>query len=401
MKRLIVCFDGTWNTPDDRANATNVVNTMRAIRSSDDEGVEQITFYDKGVGTGGPLDRIRGGAFGRGLGDNVQDGYRFLANNYEPGRRNRAADEIYIFGFSRGAFTARSLAGFIGACGLLDKNSMGELKRAWRYYRTDPRKRQPKAEAFPGAGRRLEVPINCVGVWDTVGALGVPIEAMRWMNRGAFKFHDTTLGLSIACALHAVAIDEQRGPFAPTLWQSPKASEKQIVEQVWFAGVHSNIGGSYDDPGLSDLALDWMIKRVVKFTDLAFDHSQMKRRVRGDHLATLYESRSAAYLVSWLFPLQRVIGGAGGWIRRLWPRTNRPDKGEHFVNEMIHHSAIARFGTSARHQSGDRGGERIYAPENLRAALRGKVAIVDGSGEPLPDAKADRLREAALGRAAD
>ncbi len=368
-KRLIVCLDGTWNTPDDKKNATNVVKIMRAIRSADDAGTKQVVFYDKGVGTGGPIDRVRGGAFGGGLGDNVKDGYRFLANNYEPD------DEIYLFGFSRGAFTARCLAGFIGACGLLNKHSMGRLPAAWEHYRT--RNRQPGG--MQDIARHTEVPIRCVGVWDTVGALGVPVERLKWMNRGKFAFFDTTLGPRIDCALHALAIDEQRGPFAPTLWQTP-ARDDQVVEQVWFAGVHSNIGGSYDDPGLSDIALDWMIKRVDKHTPLSFDPAYIADKIHGDPLGTMYESRSAMYAVSRGLPYQRVIGGRDAWVRRFMRRSNKPDPGQSFVNEALHRSVLDRFGRDAPFQAGGETRTVRYEPQNV-AAAKDAVPIVGYDGE--------------------
>lgn len=119
LRRLVVCFDGTWNTPDKGDVPTNVVGMVRAVRALDDGGVSQIVFYDKGVGTTNRIDSILGGAFGTGLLENVLDGYRFVANNYEPG------DEIFIFGFSRGAYTARSLAGLIGLAGLLNPVDLG------------------------------------------------------------------------------------------------------------------------------------------------------------------------------------------------------------------------------------------------------------------------------------
>lgn len=374
MKRIILCLDGTWNRPDDKLNATNVVKIMRAIRHADDAGIQQIAFYDKGVGTGGPIDRIRGGAFGAGLDENVRDGYRFLANNYEPG------DEIYIFGFSRGAFTARSLAGFIGVCGLLNKHKMGRLMTGWELYRTPaPQRDSAKLKEFH-AHSDTDVRIACIGVWDTVGALGVPVQRFNWINK-KHEFHDTELGDSVDCALHAVAVDEKRGPFAPTLWQSDAPRPGQIVEQVWFAGVHSNIGGSYDDRGLSDLALDWMIRRVGEHTPLAFNGEYVQDEIEGSHLATIYESRTAMYAFSRLFPYERVIGGFGGWVRKFLSRVNRPRAGQHFINEMIHHSALDRLGEAAPFQSGDTVTRVRYAPEGLLAA-KGRLPAVGPDGEP-------------------
>lgn len=362
-KRLVVCLDGTWNTPDDEGRATNVVKIMRALRPADDNGVAQVAFYDKGVGTGGFIDRIRGGAFGHGLGENVRDGYRFLGNNYQPG------DEIYLFGFSRGAFTARSLAGLIGACGLLTKSTLGRLMEAWTYYRTSPKQRSADMLEKLLEWAHQDVPIACIGVWDTVGALGVPVERLKFFNRGKYQFHDTTLGRSVKVALHAVAIDERRGPFGPTLWQTPVPDAKQIVEQVWFPGVHSNIGGGYKDSGLSDLALDWMIRRVAAHTPLAFDDAYVAEFVEGDAMATLYESRSALYTASKWLPFERVIGGHDGWVRRFLSRTNRPEPGETFVNEKIHQSAVDRFNKSAPVHDG-KTKDQTYKPENLDAALK-------------------------------
>ena len=369
MKRLIVFLDGTWNQPDDKKNATTVDKLMRAICPFDQDGVAQVTFYDKGVGTGGPIDRLSGGAFGRGLDDNVKDGYRFLANNYVPG------DEIYIFGFSRGAFTARSLAGFMGVCGLLDKRTMGRLNEAWELYRTPPEERSEEDKAGIRAISRYPVPIRCVGVWDTVGALGVPLGVMSAWNRRKFKFHDTTIGSNIDRAFHALAIDEQRGPFQPTLWQTPVPRNDQIVEQVWFAGVHSNIGGSYDDPGLSDIALAWMIDRVDAETALAFDPDYRANNIKGDAAGTLYDSRSAMYAFSKIAPYARLIGQAdtGGGLANWLKRKLRPDTDRTFVNEMIHRSALDRLSSGGLI---DGEGHSSYAPDNLTAA-QGKLPVVD------------------------
>jgi len=373
-KRIIVCLDGTWNKPSDNISSTNVVKIMRAVRQSAENGKKQIVFYDKGVGTGGPLDKLRGGAFGRGLGDNVQDGYRYLANNYVPD------DEIYIFGFSRGAFTARSLAGFIGACGLLSRTTMGQMERAWALYRTPLDERNPTELAELQGLARYPVAIRCIGVWDTVGALGVPVERLKWMNRGKYQFHDTTLGKNVACALHAISIDEKRGPFAPTLWQSGGPNEGQVVEQVWFPGVHSNVGGGYSDAGLSDLALDWMIKRVRTHTPLAFDDDFISEWVSGDPLGTLYESRSMFYTVSRYLPYQRVIGRQDQWLHPKNSRFNKPDRGHHFVNEMIHQSVLDRFGKLAPTEERQKRSQTLYNPESVEAA-RGTVPMVGFDGE--------------------
>lgn len=372
-KRIVVCLDGTWNEPSDNKRSTNVVKIMRAVRQSAESGKTQIVFYDKGVGTGGTIDKFRGGAFGRGLEDNVQDGYRYLANNYE------VDDEIYIFGFSRGAFTARSLAGFIGVCGLLDRTTMGLMGRAWDLYRTPKAERDPAEVDEIQSKARHPVKIRCIGVWDTVGALGVPIEALNWINGGRYQFHDTTLGKDVDCALHAIAIDEKRGPFAPTLWQSPEPITDRIVEQVWFPGAHSNVGGGYPDAGLSDLALDWMIKRVRAHTPLEFDDAFINTWIDPKPMATLYESRTWPYAYSRFRPYQRVIGGRDQWLDPKNRRFNEPEPGHHFVEEMVHRSVLDRFEETA--PMVDRGQETrtVYEPKSVDAA-RDAIPVVEHDG---------------------
>jgi uncharacterized protein (DUF2235 family) len=377
-KRLVVCLDGTWNSPDQGRNPTNVVKIMEAIPPSDAAGTQQITFYDAGVGAdGGRVDRIVDGFTGRGLEQNVRDGYRFLANNWEPG------DEIYLFGFSRGAFTARSLCGFLSACGLLERHAMRHVLEAWELYRQPEDQRPPDKLAALRAVSRCDVLVECIGVWDTVGALGVPGELLQAFNR-RHQFHDTELCKVVDCAFHAVAIDERRGPFGPTLWQKRKGEspKQRVVEQVWFPGVHSNIGGSCPDAGLPDLALLWMIRRVQAHSRLAFDESYISARVRPDPLAEIYESRTALYSDSKLYPYQRLIGQnpvEGSVFRHLVPRTNRPRDGCEFVNEMIHWSAIERFGKVAR----ENGRKRRYEPENLARAI-GKLPISDERHQAQP-----------------
>ena len=380
MKRLIICLDGTWNAPDNGAEPTNVVKMMRAIRTSDDKGVAQVTFYDRGVGTGGPIDKLRGGVFGKGLDENVQDGYRFLVNNHQD------KDEVYLFGFSRGAYTARSLAGFLGRVGLIKKMDMRWLPDLWQFYKGKPI--VTEARKAVDAGRK-KVPIRCVGVWDTVGAMGVPVESLRALNSGKFQFHDTNMGGNVDIGLHAIAIDEKRGPFAPTFWKQ-KARDNQLVEQVWFPGVHSNIGGSYDDPQLSDLALEWMIRRLQATSDLAFDDAYISDHIDGKALGTIYESRTMLYSVSKALPFIRLIGQNTvpvSWLRKFFPRTITNEGDAPFLNEMIHQCAIDRFSKMAPVE----GKKKVYRPATLAAALENprhplKVVGYDGdyNGNPFP-----------------
>ncbi|WP_444928310.1 DUF2235 domain-containing protein (plasmid) [Microbulbifer sp. TRSA002] len=306
-RRIIVFFDGTWNTPDNAGQVTNVVKLLRAIPSMDGD-ISQITFYDKGVGTGGFSDRIIGGVSGKGLDENVIDGYRFLSNNYVHG------DEIYIFGFSRGAYTARSLAGFIGLIGLIQPMHLGrKLIEVITIMRQNIKKEYKQAAIGRIDLQSIKkVPIECVGVWDTVGALGIPGDLGRHLYWKPYSFSDVEVGSNIKVSLHAVAIDEKRSAFAPTLWASQNGApplDNQIVEQVWMPGVHSNIGGSYPDSRLSDISLSWMVARVTKHTNLILDEKCLPNpdSFESNIAGTGYESRSTLYLTSRLYPYQRLI----------------------------------------------------------------------------------------------
>lgn len=270
MKRLIVCCDGTWNRPDQEdkgtPSPTNVVRLAFRVAKRD-AGVPQILFYDQGVGTGNALDRWTGGAFGAGLLDNIFDAYRFLVANYEAG------DRLYVFGFSRGAYTARSLCGMIRKVGILKRASVMDYANALALYRRSdcrPDDEEPKRfRARHSIVGDEPIEISFLGVWDTVGSLGIPLRGLRWITRRKYQFHDTELSGSVKRARHALAIDERRGPFAPTLW-SYKPKEGQTVEQSWFIGAHSDVGGGYPRFGLADITLQWMMEGAQQ-AQLAFD----------------------------------------------------------------------------------------------------------------------------------
>ncbi len=292
-KRIAVCLDGTWNSEEvhDGGAKTNIARLYDAL----DNGSDQIAHYFPGVGTN-VGEKVPGGAFGWRLFDQIKDPYRYLSQNYEPG------DQIYIFGFSRGAYSARSLGGMITSCGLLKKDVASvdislpklaidllltqqdyDLKLdvtdkvfAMYKYGYDP-KHRAEVDAFKSRYCH-DVNVRFVGVWDTVGALGLPngllLSQFRDIDTAIkdrlFGFLDTKLSTRVEAAYHAVAIDEYRQPFLPTLWTENPAAPNRInvagsnVEQVWFAGAHSNVGGGYTDAGLSDITLKWMIERAQK-----------------------------------------------------------------------------------------------------------------------------------------
>ena len=309
MRRLVVCCDGTWNRPDHLdqgvAAPTNVAKFALALADQDDAGNPQVVHYQAGVGTR-RRERLLGGGFGVGLSRNVQECYRFLVDNYEPG------DKLYLLGFSRGAFTARSTVGLVRNCGILRPEHRMRITEAYGLYRSPDKDSEPSsiaAELFRRSYSYGETYVDFVGVWDTVGALGIPIDGFRppLLSR-QWTFHDTKLSRYVLNAYHAIAIDERRRPFRPTLWVDQGDAEDQTLEQVWFAGVHCDVGGGYRDPGLSEIPLLWMTEKA-RGCGLAFkpDHlvvkttgSDPRRRRAGievapDPGATLRDSRTRFY----------------------------------------------------------------------------------------------------------
>jgi hypothetical protein len=267
-RRLIVCCDGTWDTADQakagQPNPTNVTKLALCIAPEDSAGVRQRVYYHSGVGTS-RRERLSGGAFGVGLGRNVFDAYRFLIDNYEPG------DDLFFFGFSRGAFTARSLAGLVRNCGILLGKNADRINQAWALYRSSAEMPSGVASTLFRRAYAHEPRIHFIGVWDTVGALGVPVLGPRWLkpvltwlNR-RWEFHDTKLSTWVDGAFHALAIDEQRAAFVPTLWHQQPGSSGQELKQVWFTGEHCDIGGGHLDTSLSDIALLWLADRAREY----------------------------------------------------------------------------------------------------------------------------------------
>ena len=262
-KRLAVYFDGTWNradqsAPDGRPKPTNVSKLFEATlpRSGRDQCI-QFVHYIQGVGTR-KSERIRGGGFGFGISDNIKEGYRFLVSNYEPG------DEIYIFGFSRGAYTARSLAGLIRNVGIIRREKLFLVDEAYGHYKDTSEAWRPNgasATAFRKEHTWRNEKITFLGVFDTVGALGAPFGiVLSWIINKLFhcSFHDTQVSNIVESAYHAVAVDEKRLPFLPTLMTPNTKHNASNFEQKWFPGVHSDVGGGYIESGLSDIALEWM-----------------------------------------------------------------------------------------------------------------------------------------------
>ncbi|MFI8089363.1 DUF2235 domain-containing protein [Streptomyces sp. NPDC086080] len=325
-KRLVVCCDGTWNFAD-QPSKTNVAKVALSVRPGSVAGREQRVYYHSGVGTH-RRDRLRGGAFGAGLSRNVMDAYRFLVETYEPG------DELFLFGFSRGAFTARSLAGLVRNSGILRRDHADRIPEAWALYRD--RIEQPNGAAATLFRRSYarETEIAFIGVWDTVGALGIPVPDTAWMRPAVARFnrrwafHNTELSSWTRAAFHVLATDEQRSAFRPALWhQLPgSAAQGQELKQVWFAGVHCDAGGGYRETGLSDITLLWMVDQARRH-GLEFDKDVLSTegpgvmraqesvdfRVRPDASGDLHVSRTGMYRLTrpWHRPLGEAVDSNG------------------------------------------------------------------------------------------
>lgn len=289
-KNIAFFADGTWDEPLSNSNV------FRLYSAAANDGGRQAAIYDSGVGTDGdPLDKIVGGGFGAGLFQKIREGYDAIASRYVPG------DQIYIFGFSRGAYTARSLAGMITVCGLPTVNQADPrcLDMAFEAYR-NVEHRQLILEALNEAHHMVPARIQFLGVWDTVGSLGIPA-IFGEIDVIQYGFLDTNLHPNVLNAAQALAIDERRLQFQPAIWTSAPAPG-QTLSQVWFSGVHCDVGGGYtaDANGyaLSNVTLYWMATLArncgLLFKDGAFPAAPQN----GDALATLHDSLTGLYRIS-------------------------------------------------------------------------------------------------------
>ncbi|MCB0873025.1 MAG: DUF2235 domain-containing protein [Thermoleophilia bacterium] len=362
MKHLALFLDGTWADP---AANTNVSTLHRLTAEVDAEGNEQRARYDAGVGTTWG-ERLRGGMFGFGLMQNVTEAYTWLVENYSDG------DQIHLFGYSRGAFTARSVAGVIARCGLAREPDPATIDRLIARYRspqavtpivrlgwmsTEERSGLPEEDRWVfDHSRRVDV--HFIGVWDTVGSLGVPFPVLRRLpliGKYAQQFHNTNPSTLYKNMFHALAINENRGPFSATLWTefstdgSPEGLVKkdQTIEQRWFIGSHGNVGGGGADNPLATVPCAWMQQRAIA-CGLTFTNEIVP------------DPRAATAPIG-----DSYRGFMKGLYRRFRPRhwreIDRPARAttsmtgfSHTLNETIDESVFERWRTDPR-----------YRPSNL------------------------------------
>jgi uncharacterized protein (DUF2235 family) len=288
MKHIVIFADGTCNESD-KGYATNVRKLYQMVER---RTKRQLAFYDPGVGTN--FYKVTGAAFGVGISKNIQECYDFIVDYYRPG------DRIFLFGFSRGAYTVRSLGGMIRKTGILKREYRKLTDEAFDLYKAkenDAEAKRFKADfCWPEtdeAGRKTDV--YFIGVWDTVSALGIPLTAVRSLNpfsRRLYGFHDAKLSPDVPYGYQALSIDDERKIFRPEIWDESEKSAEQTIEQVWFAGVHSNVGGGYRRSGLSDITLHWMVKKAVDAGLLLWEDHDKKVLTYADPDGKLYDSRS-------------------------------------------------------------------------------------------------------------
>jgi len=269
MKRLIICCDGTWQKVENPC-PSNVVKITQVIKSVATDQLSQIVFYNKGLGTEEDLiNKLGGGAFGWGIDDAIQNAYRFLCLNHEPG------DEVYLFGFSRGAYTVRCLAGMIHNAGLLQRQHLRHISKAYNLYRNHDAEASPNSEQAMQFKQKYGEPIKIqlLACWDTVGSLGIP-DVISWLgiNRSLnqkYQFLDATLNPIVVHARHAMAVDEIRKVFNICRMEDP--SGKIDLKERWFPGEHGCVGGGTESTkSLSNAALQWIIGEAAA-VGLEFD----------------------------------------------------------------------------------------------------------------------------------
>lgn len=384
QKKLAVFLDGTWNVV---GNNTNVWRLRSLCSPTSTDGSPQQAYYEKGV------NGFLGGAFGEGIDTVITNAYQWLVDHYDPG------DDIFIFGFSRGAYTARSLAGFIAKCGLLKSGGALGLTQLYnRYRRRDARTLWALLDAQENGKLgdvtleeqlllkySMAVHIKLVGVWDTVGDLGIPwfsIEGLKWWSTEGFL--STGLRLPIENGFHALAVDEHRLAFSPTLWtvrhaanpdpDAPPPRPLASVEQRWFVGAHADVGGGYASDLLPQIPLRWIMKKAslhgLAFrNDVDLDGDELKAPVANSYRDFMY---GAYHLLS--RPYYRSIGA---------PPTPAEDGTNSNVNETIDASVFARWNNDAS-----------YRPANLTdwAARYGvqisglaNSVLADAPNSPAPD----------------
>ena len=395
-RRIAVFLDGTWNTNTDNTN----VWRMKSLCEADNE---QLVYYSAGVGTQFGQ-KIGGGMFGFGLDQEVIAAYEWLIEAY------REKDEIFILGFSRGAYTARSLSGLISKCGLLQPGAplaVGELYDRYREANGKRTIRELKRDQAAQTGAPFDqqeqwmltysaaIPVKFIGVWDTVGALGIPFGDIPILSSANYQFLDTNLRINNAFAYHALAIDEHRKAFSPTLWtrithQNPAPGQDAVprplsdVEQRWFVGAHANVGGGYRSDLLAQLPLKWLMAKAASHglafrKGVAIDGDVMKAPISDSYTSFMY----GAYRIptGWQ-PYYRPIGPV--------PVLKGDGRSKSTINETIDGSVFERWRRDPSYRPPNLAGwgrDRRCDPGSIIGTVRAddpRVAVPEPSDRTAP-----------------
>lgn len=274
-KNIVILSDGTGQ----KGGVNENTNVYKLFNFLEDRTPNQVVFYDPGIGT--DFRGLWGSITGRGFSDNILECYRFLFDNYESG------DKVFLFGFSRGAATVRSLSGFIHLFGVLPSSRADLIEEAFGIYKVRNKERRNRlAKEFIGRHHTMWLKIHFIGVWDTVAALGFPnrfVDVLaNWI--APHHFHDFSLSDCVVCARHAISIDDERKTFHPVIWDPLPANDPNPdrLKQVWFCGVHTDVGGGYKERDLSYYSLDWMIREAIDQGLRIYQKENEKGKARKD-----------------------------------------------------------------------------------------------------------------------
>lgn len=312
-KNIVIFSDGTGQEGGKGAN-TNIYKLFNMV---EDRTLRQISFYDRGLGTG--WRKLSGNVGGAGISENILECYTFLFEHYEAG------DQIYLFGFSRGAATVRSLSSFIHYFGIMPKSRPELIEQAYKIYECeDEVVRKSKAEQFLSAHHTMWTKIKFLGCYDTVAALGLPVKPLSVLINKIpglkHKFHNFKLCETVENAYQALAIDDERETFHPILWDAD-VLPYQTIKQVWFCGMHTDVGGGYDEQAVSDIPLVWMKDMAVNHGLLIYPSNAVS--INGDVNGYMHNSRGEGWTK--LYPKKQ----------RFWDPT-RKDK------PIVHKSVLLR-----------------------------------------------------------
>lgn len=398
MKRIVICMDGTWQNIAVSDKLTNVGRIALDTRPMGGDGVQQLVHYSPGIGAetflGKAQDRIFKGATGEGAEEQIVAAYLFLSLNYTHG------DAIYLFGFSRGAFCCRSLAGLIRSCGIIKREHASRVREAFEIYRMNPRKDpevEKKRKAFREAyavgpvydvERGGDQPEACsiayMGVFDTVVMRGVINPNQKFTVDKKYAFHDLMLGGHVRAARQALALDERRSTLRPTFWSNLPAlniangfdpnDPEAPYQQKWFAGAHGDVGGGESDE-LSEVSRKWVKRGAVK-AGLHFDGEALEiTPVNGRYaflngeveqpkgfLNVLGFADRSAYpepLDPSLLPVT-IMAQATKMMQDLFKPRAQPN--EQDIARLVHASALLRAFQEDRNPA--------YAPKSLQPLLK-------------------------------